>query len=265
MILFTTDLDRTLIYSKRIMKQFPVTCEVTPVEQKGDEFVSFMTSHSLELLQQFHEKHLFIPVTTRALHVYERIHVFKTMINPKFAITSNGGILLNDGKQDMEWDQVIRKRLSTTSSPKEDMLRAFSAIRHKEWIDAEFHVDEFYYRFHVNKNYIPLSELQAFGEELRELGWRMFLNNNKLYILPYQLTKELAVSHLKNYVDYDIHVAAGDSLMDYDMLLQADIGFCPPHGELMERHGSDEKINWLHAKGATSTEELLTYLLEIKY
>ena len=51
----------------------------------------------------------------------------------------------------------------------------------------------------------------------------MFLHGRKLYILPIQLNKAMAVAHLQNYVDYDMHVAAGDSLMDYDMLMQAEL------------------------------------------
>ena len=96
-----------------------------------------------------------------------------------------------------------------------------------------------------------------------EIGWRMFLHGRKLYVLPIQLNKALAVAHLQSYVDYDMHVAAGDSLMDYDMLMQADIGYSPTHGELFDKQGNDSKVTWLKEQGAASTEELLSHLLEM--
>ena len=91
----------------------------------------------------------------------------------------------------------------------------------------------------------------------------MFLHGRKLYILPVQLNKAIAVAHLQNYVDYDVHVAAGDSLMDYDMLVQADIGYSPRHGEIFDKQKNDSNVIWLKEQGATSTEELLSRLLEM--
>jgi hydroxymethylpyrimidine pyrophosphatase-like HAD family hydrolase len=244
-----------------MMGKYPVDGEVIPVEHKGDEVISYMSLRSIELLQEFNEKHLFVPVTTRAISQYERINVFQKLITPQFAITSNGGTLLIDGKQDEEWDKLIRSRLSITSLPNEDMLKAFAKIRHEEWIEEQFYIDELFYMFLVKKEHMPLKELEAFGKELFELGWRMFLNGRKLYVLPYNLNKAFAVSYLQSYVNYDIHAAAGDSVMDYDMLIQADIGYSPPHGELFARQGNDPKVKWLTVNGATSTEELISNLL----
>ena len=263
LILFTSDLDRTLIYSNSMMEEYPVAGEVTPVEHKGEEVITFMSQHSIELLQQFNQKHLFVPVTTRALYQYERIHTIANVLKPKFAIVSNGGTILIDGKPDMEWSKLIRRRLASTSLPNEDMLKVFAEIRHESWVERDFYIDDLFYMFHVNKEHIPHTELAEFEKELIGLGWRMFLHGKKLYILPYNLNKAFAVQHLQSYVDYDIHVAAGDSIMDYDMLIQADVGYSPIHGELFEVQGNDLKVKWLNGKGATSTEELMSNLLEL--
>ncbi|WP_318614400.1 HAD family hydrolase [Sporosarcina sp. YIM B06819] len=263
MILFTSDLDRTLIYSTAMMKKYPIHGAVTAIEYKDGKAIGFMSRRSIELLQQFHKNHLFVPVTTRAIYQYERIHAFQQWIQPKYAITSNGGTILVDGKPDAVWGQLIREKVASTALPKEDLLNLFSRIRHEEWIEKQLDMDGLFFTFHVNRQCIPYEELFAFEKEIIEIGWRLFLHGRKLYILPNQLNKAFAVAHLQNYVDYDMHVAAGDSLMDYDMLMQAAIGFSPMHGELFERQENDSKMTWLTKMGAASTEQLLGHLLEM--
>ncbi|WP_342511893.1 HAD family hydrolase [Sporosarcina sp. FSL K6-1522] len=263
MILFTSDLDRTLIYSKRMMENYPVDGDIIPIEYKGDDIISYMSLDSIEMLRQFNEKQLFVPVTTRAVYQYERIEVFQNDIQPKYAITSNGGTILVDGKVDEEWGKLIQQRIAATAIPNEDLLRVFADIRHEEWVAKEFYVDALFYMFHVHLDRIPHAELRAFESRIGELGWRLFLHGRKLYILPTELNKAHAVDHLQKYLTYDMHVAAGDSLMDYDMLLQADIGYSPAHGEIFERRENDSKVAWINAAGATSTEDLLRNILQL--
>ncbi len=244
-----------------MMNKYPIRDAVTAIEYKEDEAIGFMSHHSIELLKQFHEKHLFVPVTTRAIYQYERIVAFQQWIQPKYAITSNGGTILVDGKPDDLWGQLIHEKVASTSLPKEDLLQVFAEIRNDQWVEKEHYIDELFYMFHVNRQYIPYQELNGFEKRINAIGWGMFLHGRKLYVLPIQLNKALAVAHLQNYVEYDLHVAAGDSLMDYDMLMQAAIGYSPMHGELFDKQGNDSKVTWLTKKGAASTEELLGHLL----
>ncbi len=243
------------------MQKYPVEGKVTPIEFKDEEAISFMSQHSIDLLQQINKTNLFVPVTTRAVYQYERILLFQKMIKPKYAITSNGGTILIDGKPDAEWNKLIRLKLSENSIPNEDLLKVFAKIRHEDWVEREFYIDELFYMFQVDRGRIVHTELVAFEIELLKLGWRSFLHGRKLYILPTALNKAFAVSHLQSKLDYEIHVAAGDSIMDYDMLVQADIGYSPKHGELFEKQGNDSKVKWLNENGTASSEELLRHLL----
>lgn len=261
MILFTADLDRTLIYSTRMMRKYPVVGEVLAIEHKGDEVVSLMSRRSMELLHQVNVNHHFVPVTTRSIDQYERIQLFQQSIQPKYAITSNGGTLFVNGTPDAEWGKLIREKIVLTALPNEEMLQAFARIRHGEWVERERCMDGLFYLFYVDEARIPHAELAAFEKELFALGWRMFLQGRKLYVLPTCLNKAAAVAYLQESVDYDVHIAAGDSIMDYDMLIQADIGYSPRHGELFKLQGNDAKITWLNEQGATSAEELISNLL----
>ena len=263
MILFTSDLDRTLIYSNTMMQTYPVAGDVIPVEHKEELIISYMSQDSIDLLKQFSKNHLFVPVTTRAVYQYERIHALAKDIQPKYAITSNGGTLLVDGKSDTAWTKLVQERLADQSQPKEEMLRTFAKIRHKSWVLREFYIDDLFYMFHVNRELVPRAELAEFQNELATMGWSMFLHGKKLYVLPTCLNKAYAVQYLQKFVDYDLHVAAGDSMMDYEMICEADYGYSPTHGELYEMLPNDEKVKWLKGLGATSTEEMLRNILEL--
>ncbi|QCR31000.1 HAD family hydrolase [Lysinibacillus sp. SGAir0095] len=263
MILFTSDLDRTLIYSNTMMETYPIAGDVIPVEHKEEKIVSYMSRDSIDLLKQFSKDHLFVPVTTRAVYEYERIHALSKDINPKYAITSNGGTILIDGKPDLEWSKIVRNRLAEQSQPKEEMIRVFAKIRHESWVLREFYIEDLFYMFRVDRKLVPRGELAAFQKELAPMGWSIFLHGRKLYVLPTSLNKAYAVQYLQNFVDYDLHVAAGDSMMDYDMIIDADYGYSQLHGELYEKQPDDEKVIWLNGMGATSTEELLRNILEL--
>ncbi|MDN4494758.1 HAD family hydrolase [Ureibacillus aquaedulcis] len=263
MILFTSDLDRTLIYSNTMMQTYPIAGDVVPVEHNEELIRSYMSHDSMELLKQFSKEHLFVPVTTRAVHEYERIHAIARDINPKYAITTNGGNVLIDGKPDLEWNKIVKSRLSEQSQPKEEMLRTFAKIRHESWVLGEYYVDDLFFMFRVDRELVPRGELAEFQAELAPMGWSIFLHGRKLYVLPTCLDKAYAVQYLQTFVEYDLHVAAGDSMMDYAMLLEADYGYSQTHGELYEKQPNDEKVIFLNGLGAMSTEELLRNILEL--
>ena len=80
-ILFT-DLDNTLIYSKKTD-----IAEKIPVELYNGEINSFMSKYSYELLHKLNEMLLIVPITTRTYIQYSRIDLG---FNPKYVLCANG-------------------------------------------------------------------------------------------------------------------------------------------------------------------------------
>ena len=109
-MLFASDLDQTLIYSRRFLYE-GVYNDVKPVEKKKNEYISFMTNASVEKLQQLVKKVLFIPVTTRTMEQYNRIFYIAQEIRPRYAIVSNGAHVLIDGIIDRQWEDKIQRLL----------------------------------------------------------------------------------------------------------------------------------------------------------
>ena len=258
MLLFTSDLDRTLIYSKRMMDNFPPATTPVVAERLDGEAMSMMTEATTKLLLQVHEQTLFVPVTTRAVHQYERIHLIKDLC-PTFAITSNGGTILEKGRPSKEWAKVLRKRIEDSSIPEADMLRRFDAMKSDTWLQRTFYVDDLFYVYYVDLEIIRQEEVQAIIQEFAALGWYVLLQGRKLYFLPKVLTKEAAIAYMKEHCTYDVHVAAGDSIMDYGMLATANIGYTPDHGDLKDKQS---KVLGNTIYSAYSGEDFTKNLLE---
>ena len=262
MILFTSDLDRTLIYSSRMIQSYPVKGGIREVESKDGKPISSMSDKTTTLLQNSPHKHLFIPVTTRAVHQYKRIQFFQDELQPKYAITSNGGTILIDGKEDEEWKKISRKKISDSSILEEDVLKLFAQLHHSSWIESEHYVDQSFFMFRIRREFMPVDEMTQFEDLLTQKGWKLYLHGPKLYLLPTHLTKANAINHLKQYIDFDLQIAAGDSIMDYDMLASSTIGYSFMHGDLFAERAYDPHIRWIQQLGIHASEELLYNLLQ---
>ncbi|MEX3621814.1 HAD family hydrolase [Viridibacillus arvi] len=261
-ILFTSDLDRTLIYSNHMMSLYPTTRLKTAVERKGDVETSWMCDETMELLKEVREKTLFVPVTTRARHQYERIHAIQEL-HPLVAVTSNGGTILENGKPDLVWAKQLRQSIEDSSVPDEQMLRIMKDIKYADWMERSLYIDDLFYVNHVHLENVQVDALQQLKEELHELGWHLLLQKKKLYMLPNVLTKEAAVSYIKNKYSFDYHFAAGDSILDYNMLAMADRSYTPLHGDMKDKE--PKKLMQTHyskENGTAFTKELLQDVLE---
>ena len=81
MKLFTTDLDRTLIFSHRtIGEREDVQC----VELFEGKEQSFMSHKQIKLLHELKESAHIVPVTTRSQMQYERISFFQHELVPSY-------------------------------------------------------------------------------------------------------------------------------------------------------------------------------------
>ncbi|WP_155593475.1 hypothetical protein [Lysinibacillus cavernae] len=263
MILFTSDLDRTLIYSKRMMEIFPPFTEAMVVEHRAGEAMSMMTQETATLLQKVQQQTLFVPVTTRALHQYKRIHFINDLC-PAFAITSNGGTILDKGQPYEKWTKALSRRIEDSSIPREDMLKHFQSIKSDKWLQRSLYIDDLFYVHHVDLEVLQHDELQAMIQEFDAHGWYVLLQGKKLYFMPKVLTKEAAIEYMKEFCTYDVHIAAGDSIMDYGMLAMADLAFTPNHGDLKDKQPKVlHNTTYSAHDGEAFTKDLLETVLQM--
>ena len=268
-MLFASDLDRTLIYSSNFTENLKFNRIIFPVEIfQGNPF-SYMTQEALALLKQLSEDLLFIPVTTRTKLQYERINWLQYGINPKYAVTSNGGRVFIEGQEDEDWKSLMRESCKACS-PVDDILQEFSRIRHNVWVKEESGkiADDLFYYCIVERDKIPMDEVNSFRELILQNGWRMSIQGRKLYLVPQYVDKQKAVAYIKARESGMDLVAAGDSLLDLNMLMSADLALAPSDGELYSAftEGSLDLsfVHFTKTTGLTSVEEILTMVSEYK-
>lgn len=255
-MIFASDLDRTLIYSKKFVSDRE---GIRLIEKKDNEEISFMTEKAIEELKALSEDMLFIPVTTRTIEQYKRIDILE-YISPKYAIVSNGGNILVNGEVDEEWNRSIHEKIKKECLPLEDLLLKFNEIVSKDWLLRRRMADELFTYCIVDQEKIPMEKLNSFIEWLELRNWKVSLQGRKLYFVPYCVCKWKALEHIKERENIDFIISAGDSLLDIPMLKSADIGIAPPHGEIYKIYKETEEtknIIFTEKEGIAAAEEIL--------
>ncbi|CAN5204350.1 hypothetical protein BH09ACT1_BH09ACT1_02010 [soil metagenome] len=260
--LFACDLDRTLIYSANALllgtddSAAPalVVCEV----YRGVP-ISFMTRRAetlLARLAQINEAVTddFVPVTTRTVAQFERVHLGAT---PRYAITTNGGVLLHDGAVDYDWRSRVSFALEERSAPLVEVESLLLDPAVAPFVLRVHRAEQLFVYAIVDREIIPETWLNDFSARCRELGWTVSLQGRKLYAVPVAVTKAAAVAELRRRLGVSTVIAAGDSVLDRGMLGDADIAFRPAHGELEDGGYSAPNLTVTDARGVLAGEEIL--------
>ncbi len=259
-MLFASDLDRTLIYSKRFLDKYKKRPLL--IETKDDKEISFITELSISILKKIANRILFIPVTTRTIEQYKRISFLKNTIIPKYAIVSNGGNILVNGKIDSYWAKIISLKLKSECISTKKVLERFGEIKNNDWVYKQMKADNLFYYYIIDKDNIPLDEIADFKKWLLKHGWNISIQGRKLYLIPGFINKLSAVKYIKNKTQKKKVIASGDSLLDLSMLEHADIAFCPSHGEIYNSYKEGylkvpKHIVFTDNQGMSASEEIL--------
>lgn len=249
MIVFNTDLDNTMIYSyKHDIGDDKLCAEI----YQGRE-ISFVTKKTSELLKAVNSAVMLVPTTTRTFEQYRRIDLGFGV--PKYALVCNGGVLLEDGKEDEEW---YRESLRLTVDCREQLLFAAEILEK----DASRTLDVRNIRdlFVFTKCDEPLRSVEVLQNKLDSSLVDVFNNGVKVYVVPKKLSKGVAVSRFKKKVGADFVIAAGDSEFDISMLCAADLAIAPR--ELADRTALPE-TSFICSDEEIFSEKVLERVLEI--
>lgn len=222
-MIFASDLDNTLIHSYKTAKSGDICVEV-----KDGKELSFMSPQTHLLLKDIAERYIFLPVTTRSLEQYLRIDLG---VKPKYAVIAHGALLLVDGKTDEAWSVETRKLLKSPL-PKLDSTVVSDTLLY----DIRY-VENF---FIFAKSEEPIKAVEYLKTILKtridqEL-FEIYAVHNKVYIFPVGLNKGVAVNRLKNRLQIQRVMCAGDSKLDIPMLETADIAIVPQSLGLSGKH-----------------------------
>lgn len=262
-MIYASDLDQTLIYSRRSMGVSEETPGLVPAEWIKGELSAYMSEVALRQLQSLAEEVTFVPVTTRTVEQYKRIAIFQQDLLPSFAITSNGGNILVDGLVDQTWHKRVRARLMEESAAPEEARRLIEPILSTDWVAGERLCDGLFYAYVIHRDRMPLEAVMEKIEQLGRLGWEASIQGRKLYLVPSAVNKWDAVAYVREQVGGGLVLASGDSLLDRCLLDAADYAIAPRHGELYrekQRYPEQIPYRFTEQAGIFAANEIVDYV-----
>ncbi|MFF2408179.1 HAD family hydrolase [Streptomyces sp. NPDC058092] len=262
MTLVASDLDRTLIYSAAAL-QLPMPDAEAPrllcVEVYEHKPLSYLTETAATLLGELARSTVFVPTTTRTREQYGRIHLPGPA--PRFAICANGGHLLVDGVSDPDWQTRVARRLADECASLAEVRAHLLAAADPVWLLKERVAEDLFAYLVVERSLLPEGWVKELGQWAETRGWTVSLQGRKIYAVPGPLTKSAAMNEVARRTGATLTLAAGDSLLDADLLLAADHAWRPDHGELADTGWSAAHVDVTAERGVAAGEEILRYFL----
>ena len=266
-LLAASDLDQTLVFSER--SAAADVAGLVPVEEYQGRTISWVTPRAWDLLDALVASGSFVPVTTRTPEQYARIRW--PGASPRHAVCANGGVVLVDGEPDPDWAATVRAAL-TGCAPQEDVHALLQDLADDLVAAVPGSAEPAVRDVPGLFGYVVLRDGQRAALEgprlgeltavLHEGGHTVSLQGRKLYAVPRPLTKSAAVAEVLVRCGASGFVAAGDSLLDVDLLVAATASRRPRHGELLRAGWEHEGSVLTAAAGAAAGEEIAGWLLD---
>ena len=256
------DLDRTVIYSAAALDlRMPdhAAPRLLCVEVYRGVPLSFMTEEAVAAFAALRGVAEVVPTTTRTPEQLARVHLPGPP--PRYAIAANGGHLLVDGVADPGWDAAVRARLAGCA-PLAEVRSHLAAVSGTFVLNLRTASELFCYAV-VERSAVPEGWVESLGTWCAERGWTVSLQGRKVYAVPRGLTKSAAAREVLARTGAGTLLAAGDSLLDADLLEAADLAVRPAHGELHDAGWTRDGLVVTSASGGAAGAELLTRLGEL--
>lgn len=228
-MIFTTDLDRTLIYSERVLSKYPSNVDYTVVEAVDDRSISFTSTAFFNWIRN-REKGRDLKVvanTARSIREFIRVDIHKEF---DYAIVANGGIILKDGIPIEDWEENIdRNNINKLMTHIIEDLSNMKCINYNSRV-----IDNSYLLTKTSNNEECTQELNQLVQKYKDISF--MVQRNKVYIIPNEISKVNAIKWLSEYLGEEIVLAAGDSETDLDMLKTSKVSIVPGHADIIKKN-----------------------------
>jgi hydroxymethylpyrimidine pyrophosphatase-like HAD family hydrolase len=232
-VLFASDLDRTLIYPLRTL---PMGHTATVIEHHHGRGVTVASDETLKALRELAARNAFVPVTTRSRMQLERVSPVWQLAVQGWAICSDGATLLHQGAVDPDWNGRVDD-ICATSAPLAEGLEVFKrevgSPETAPWVATLYDCDRRFLYARIVDAEKPDGLEQHAQKAFAPLGWKAIRHGAKLYAMPAGLGKAAAVRYLCERLRVDTLLAAGDSVLDIEVMEDADVAWCPSDAELV--------------------------------
>jgi predicted mannosyl-3-phosphoglycerate phosphatase (HAD superfamily) len=259
-VLVCSDLDRTLIYSAAALWLEGPDADLPRllcVELYQGAPLSYVTEAAARWLERLAAAATLVPTTTRTPEQYARVHLLDKP--PAYAICANGGRILVDGVDDADWADLVRARMAQAGAELAEVREHLAATAGDFVLKLRTASDLFAYAV-VDRAALPAGWIDDLTGWCEERGWRTSLQGRKVYCLPATLSKAAAAAEVAHRAGTRVMLAAGDSLLDTELLEAADAAIRPAHGELHDTGWTGAEVT--RARGIAAGEEIAGWLFD---
>ena len=262
--LIASDLDRTLIYSAAAAASGGLVADpagpdpagLVAVERYEGRDISFMTRAAAAALAELAGRQVVVPVTTRTPAQLARVRLPGPA--PRYAIAANGGVLLVDGVPDPDWAGRVERAVAGVA-PLSAALAELTGLCRPEWAGQPRVAADLFCYVVVDRPAVPAGAVEQLTAWAAAGGWSVSLQGRKIYLVPQPLQKSAAALEVARRVGAGVVLAAGDSLLDVDLLAAADRGVHPGHGEIAATGWSAPWVDALTSTGAAAGAEIIAW------
>jgi hypothetical protein len=256
-VLCATDLDRTLIYSRGALEAHRDTERaLIAVERHEHKDASWMTAAAAATYAKLPGRALMVPVTTRTPEQWHRVRL-PGPPSP-YVITANGGVLLVNGRVDHSWDATVAAELAQ-AAPLAEIWEHVCRVCRPDWTVKVRNARGMFCYAVLHRKRVPPGFLAEAAGWAEQRGWQLSLQGRKLYWVPRSLTKSAAVAEVARRAECSLVVAAGDSLLDADLLEAAERGIAARHGELVASGWRAPQVAVTSHSGVRAGEEIVDW------
>lgn len=256
-MIFATDLDRTVVYSAKFWNGEE---DVISIDKTKPNETSFLTNRSIELMKEIDKLGYFIPVTTRSKDDFLRLFPIGEF-EPQNAVLANGGVVYVDGVLDGEWSKKILTKIGVINVSLAKAEGLIDQFFPKEIVTKKKVDHGLFWRVVINdQSFIPNIEAEI-ADSLNKIDYSFFNTGNKCYLIHNAISKWEALKYVAERLGEKEIIAAGDSLMDLEMVQKANIGITPLHGEIVEKKREKDLIV-TEKSGVMAGEEILSIAMK---
>ncbi|WP_067532877.1 HAD family hydrolase [Nocardia crassostreae] len=255
-----------MIYSRNAFDATPELSTVC-VEHLEGAPLSFMTIIAADRMRTLTEPAAVIPTTTRTIKQFNRIRLPGAPW--RYAITTNGGNILENGVPDMRWRIDLDAEVRATSATLSE-VNAELRSRIDDSFVTKFRVaDHLFCYLVVKPKHLPDGFLAEWDAWCRPRGWSASQQGRKIYTMPLAVCKSRAVAEVRRRLTDSGELspearllAAGDGALDAEMLRAADSAIRPRHGELEHLAWTHPNLTITRATGILAGEEIINWFIK---
>ena len=231
-IIFFSDIDDTLIYSKRKI-DFTKDIVIGAYDKNNQPYSYFYKETKLLIDLLINAGIIFIPNTARNLESYKRTVFYKDN-KIRYAILNFGATILVDNKIDKEWNNHIINLYKDI-----DLNHILDDIQQYFSFNIDIKIVDNYYisihnRYFKGEKNIYLQIHAIVKKFIKHKPFDIYINTDSVAIFPNFIGKEKATQFLISKLNPNLIIGAGDSKSDINFINLSDLAIFPTKSNILQ-------------------------------